>query len=142
MQVIGAQGFLIKGIAELNFAFTNLTFAQIRTLSSVPIEHIATVGAGKAIMLIRSGIQYTFNTTGFTTPNIDLGLPSVDIITGPQLLVGNILTDIQNRFESFTDGGASGDIKEDRPIMISSAGDSAVGDGSARIFSTYLIITL
>jgi len=121
----------------------SLSAAQILNGDSVPIEAISAQGAGTAIEVISSVLNYTHVGVSYdiaTQFEITSGSVSqfVDSNT-PVLLQGT--SDAIVICEHELSGGSS-QLYENQPIMIHIDNDSTVGDGTAIFYITYRIITL
>jgi hypothetical protein len=118
----------------------SLTAAQIKTLSSVPVDSgIPLPGIGKAIFVTSAAINYTYNSTIFDGFS-QLELGNFDR-TGAQYIWNGL--DSQNVFSPMIPSDASGNpIAANTLLYISNNGDSVAGDGTMDIYINYIIISL
>ncbi|MFA6920141.1 MAG: hypothetical protein WC264_03810 [Candidatus Paceibacterota bacterium] len=128
------------GASILQETFVDLSAAQIQTANSILINTGISVGAGEAIEVISASMNFTANTIPFTSQQLNL---IIDTASTPQKsCVGSGLL---SGVDYFTVCGTAGDgdqFRDNVDLFIQADADSLVGDGTARIYISYRIITL
>jgi len=117
----------------------SLSAAQIKTLNSVPVQIIAAPGVGKAIEVISGSVKYTFVSAAFTSTNLFL---QTDTAASNQGVSGTDFTVGVSQFARVLQNVSVNTMVENKALKAQADADSAVGDGTAKIYITYRIITL
>lgn len=127
--------------AGIYFGSKSLTAAQIKTLNSVPITLVAAPGAGYAVEVTSGWVDYTYGGTPFTSNQFWL---KTDTASLPQRLDGGVLPNATSVFVELSPytSGTTTQIVNNKALNISADADSAVGNGTAKVYFTYRIITL
>ena len=122
----------------------DLTAAQIKTLNSVPVNTGISVGVGEAIEVISTSMHFTAGSIVFDD-RISLGLKTNNA-SYAQVDCGEIdfTADSFIRCSLVSSGGTNGSALLDAENLLikTSADPVADGNGTARIYITYRIITL
>lgn len=133
-----------------NSIVVNLNAAQIQTLKSVPVNTgIPNPGVGKAIEILTCVMKYTFGTVAFNNDTVNL-INTTLISTPDQFQLGadNQLSNAVNSMTKFWKGQqnfafSTNNVVENDTVSIQSNADSVgFGDGYAKFYITYRIITL
>ena len=130
--------YKFESIATLSAPITNvlnysntLTPSQIKTLNSIPIDAIPSVGAGKYIRIINAEIENLGGTAGYDSFYI-MQLKSTGASDAQASSPTTILQNFTSTFGMFNiNNGTDDSIKENSGVQITSSSDSsATGDFS------------
>lgn len=121
--------------------YVSLSSANILDLNSVPIEAIPAPGVGYAIEVISGSVKYTVGGIAYTSGG-QIMLLTDTASSGQQQLINSTAFAGSSFFERFTNT-IGGKMIENKAIMIQCQNaDFATGNGTAKVYISYRIITV
>lgn len=116
-----------------------LTFSDLRTGNSVPINLVLPPGAGYALQAISSCVKYIANDGQLFFTDF---LIITDTATSEQLNVSGSFNSAANGFPILAPTPVQTSVIENKGLNLKLNLDTAVGTGTAVVYLTYAIITL
>jgi hypothetical protein len=122
----------------------SLSAAQIKTISTIPVQVIPAAGAGAVIEVISAFLRFNYGTITFDAAySFELSLYT-DTAGGRQYsTANNILNRTSSTIQTFDkDSSVASQLIDNKGIFIDGGDDSTVGDSTIDLYINYRIITL
>lgn len=127
------------GIGYLT-AVLSLNAAQIKTLNSVPVQIVVAPGIGLAIEVESASVVFTFGTAPFSNSSVNL---LTNTAAANQFSQSGVLNLGVSTFCSLARVSTTSiQLVGNKQLYVTSNADSGGGDGGAKIYISYRIITL
>lgn len=151
--VVAGSGVSVAGTAPTyTVSVTNpicnttlsLSSTDIKNATTIPIQIVAAPGSGYAIEVVSASVSYTYGGTAFDANSGITLLTETAASTNYQAISGlNISTANSSRITRFAIQATTGNsLIDNKALDISTQSDSTVGNGTAKVYLSYRIITL